>query len=45
MLENLVEFLVGNYKSDFVMITENQEKRDNQQERFLRNFLRKILRD
>ncbi len=43
MLEYLNEFLVGNYKSDFVMITENQEIRDNQQERFL-NF-RKILRD
>ena len=35
MLEHLIEFLVGSYKSNFVMITNNQEMRDNQQERFL----------
>ena len=35
MLEHLVKLLVGNYKSDFVTTTENQEGRDNQQERLL----------
>jgi hypothetical protein len=43
MLENLKEFLVGNYESNFVTKTKNQEMRDNQQERLLKQ--RRILRD
>ena len=36
MLENLGKILVGNYESNFVTKTKNQEIRDNQQERLLK---------
>ncbi len=35
MLEYLGELLVGNYPGNKVMITKNQEGKDDQQERFL----------
>jgi len=45
MLEHLVDFLIGNYFGDKIVITKNSEMRDNQQERLLVYFLRRIPRD
>ena len=44
MLEHLHEFPVGSYLGNKVVITENQERRDNQQERLLETFWKKFLK-